>query len=216
MKIVCVGYREWALRIYDQLLDKTSHDFLVFRSKSEYDEKQLRDFKPDMVLFFGWSWYVASDIVDDFSCVMLHPSPLPKYRGGSPLQNQIIRGETDSAVTLFLMDDGLDSGPILAQAPLSLRGNMHEIFDRMVETGTALMLDILSKGMDPVPQNHEEATSYPRRKPEESEITQDELNEQSATYLYNKIRMLQWPYPNAFIRTQDGKKLVIVQAEEAH
>ena len=44
---------------------------------------------PDIVLFYGWSWKVSEKLINKFDCLMLHPSPLPKYRGGSPIQNQI-------------------------------------------------------------------------------------------------------------------------------
>ena len=212
MRIACVGYRDWALSIYDQLAHKTDHQYLIFRSKLQYDERVLHDFKPDMVLFSGWSWTVSADIVSQFSCVMLHPSPLPKYRGGSPIQNQIILGENDSAVTLFLMDEGVDTGPILAQGPLSLNGDIDDIFQRMIHSGVELTMDLLSKGLKPVPQNNDEATSFQRKKPEDSEITFDEICNQPADYLYNKIRMLQSPYPNAYIKTSDGKKLLILSA----
>ena len=46
---------------------------------------------------------------------MLHPSPLPKYRGGSPIQNQIINGESKSAVTLFKINNKIDQGDIIYQ-----------------------------------------------------------------------------------------------------
>lgn len=212
MRVACVGYRDWALRIYDALASEVVHQFLIFRSKAQYNELALRDFKPDLVLFYGWSWIVDSQLVRDIPCVMLHPAPLPKYRGGSPLQNQIIRGETVSSVTLFLMDEGLDSGPVIAQAPLSLAGDISDIFGRITDIGIQLTAGILFHELHPVPQKHEEATYFPRRKSEESEITLDELCKKPSDYLNNKIRMLQSPYPNAFIRTVDGKKLVILQA----
>lgn len=212
MKIACVGYRDWALQIYDALVLQTNHHFLIFKSKSHYDETILRHFNPDLILFYGWSWIVPSDLLNDFLCLMLHPSPLPRYRGGSPLQHQIIRGETEGAVTLFLMTDGLDEGPIVAQKSLSLVGELDEIFERITSIGIELTVKLLREGLHPVPQNHDEATCFKRRTPDESEITVDELREQPSTYLYNKIRMLQDPYPSAFIRTQDGKKLVILQS----
>ena len=109
MRIACVGYRDWALEIYDELARQTEHQFLIFRSRDQYDELALKDFHPELVLFYGWSWVVSEKIIGSFNCIMLHPSPLPKYRGGSPLQNQIIAGETLSAVTLFLMNDKIVS-----------------------------------------------------------------------------------------------------------
>jgi len=209
MKIACVGYREWALNIYDALARQTDHQYLIFRSRSQYDDQVLADFDPQLVLFYGWSWIVPEEIITHFNCVMLHPSPLPKYQGGSPLQNQIIAGETLSAVTLFLMDQGLDTGPILAQREFSIEGNMKGIFDRIQKIGAELTIQLLAKGLHPIPQKEEEATVCSRRKPQQSEITLKEIQNKPAEYLYNKVRMLQAPYPSAYIMTADNKKLYI-------
>lgn len=212
MRIACAGYRDWALGIYDELARRTDHQFLIFRSRAQYDEGALRDFRPDLVLFYGWSWIVEAELVRNFRCIMLHPAPLPKYRGGSPLQNQIIAGETLSAVTLFLMDEGIDSGPILAQQPFSLEGGIADVFRRISSIGLELTLELLRDGLKPVAQSADQATVFRRRKPEESEITMDEIQKAPAWHLYNKIRMLQSPYPNAFLRTADGKRLAILDA----
>ncbi len=212
MRIACAGYRQWALGIYDDLAAGTDHQILIFRSQAQYDEGVLRDFRPDIVLFYGWSWVVDTVLIRDYRCVMLHPSPLPKYRGGSPIQNQIIAGETSSAVTLFLMDEGIDSGPILAQHPLSLEGSLQDIFARIRVIGRDLTAQLLSSPWTPVEQRADEATVCRRRKPSESEITTAEIREKPAAYLFNKIRMLQAPYPNAYIRTADGKRLAVLDA----
>ena len=143
---------------------------------------------------------------------MLHPSPLPKYRGGSPIQNQIINGEKKSAVSIFIMNQDLDAGPICRQEEISLCGNLDNIFDRIVIAGTKLTLDMLENGLNPYEQDHNLATYHERRRPWQSEITIDELESQSAEYLYNKIRMLQDPYPNAYIVGKDGQKLYIKEA----
>ena len=110
MSIACIGYRDWALNIYDNLSKNLEHVFLIIRSRKQYSDKVIHDFNPDLILFYGWSWIVNEDIVKSFRCLMLHPSPLPKYRGGSPLQNQIISGETKSKVSIFIMNNDIDSG----------------------------------------------------------------------------------------------------------
>jgi len=212
MRIACVGYRDWALSIYDRLNKKTDNSFFIIRSKKQYNESNIYNFKPDLILYYGWSWRVKKDIVEEFQCIMLHPAPLPKYRGGSPLQNQIINGETLSAVTLFLMDQGMDTGPILAQKEISLDGNLSEIFQQISDVGYELTIKILTDGFNPIPQDQEKATVYNRRKPCESEITIEEIRNKPAQYIHNKIRMLQDPYPNAFIRTINDKKLYITQS----
>jgi methionyl-tRNA formyltransferase len=213
MRVACVGYRDWALNIYDKLARKTDHTFLVFRSKAQFKVDVLEDFKPDLVLFYGWSWIVTADLLERHTCLMLHPSPLPRYRGGSPIQNQIIAGETSSKVSLFVMTDKLDAGDLVGQQDLSLTGTLDDIFKRIENSGFELTLQLLEHGIHRVPQNNSVATYCKRRTPSDSEITAEELASQPAEYLYNKIRMLADPYPNAYILTADGKKLVITAAQ---
>jgi methionyl-tRNA formyltransferase len=213
MRIACVGYRSWALKIYDRLAENTDHAYLIFRSRAQYREDVLRDFRPDFVLFYGWSWYVSEKILQDYKCLMLHPSPLPRYRGGSPIQNQIIAGEKKSSVSIFLMNSEIDAGDIVAQEDLSFEGRLSDIFNRIEDAGARLTRSIFDSGLNPVPQDHGKATYCKRRKPEDSEITIDEMKNSTAEYLFNKIRMLADPYPNAFIRTKDGKRLLVKEAE---
>ena len=210
MRIACIGYRKWALDIYDAMANSSKECYLIFRSKEQYNEKVLKDFKPDLVLFYGWSWMVSDSLLREFTCLMLHPSPLPKYRGGSPIQNQIICGEKSSKVSIFIMNDKLDAGDLVAQAEISLQGSLDDIFDRIKSEGLRLTRELILEGMKPWPQKHDEATYCKRRAECESEITREELNTKTATYLYDKVRMLADPYPNAFIKTKDGKKLVIL------
>lgn len=213
MRIACAGYRSWALNIYDNLANATDDIYLIFRNRAQFCETALEDFEPDLVLFYGWSWMVSEEIVSRYKCLMLHPSPLPRYRGGSPIQNQIIAGETDSRVTIFQMNSDLDAGPILQSCALDLTGSLNQIFSRIEEAGVELTLNILKGQFKALEQNHAEATYCKRRGTEESEITQEELKSATALYLYNKIRMLSDPYPNAYIRCGDGAKLYIKLAE---
>jgi len=154
MKVAYFGYRKWTESILRNLEDNefeidafTIHDSEY--SSNEFRGEEMTVFNPkeiseldldkyDALLFYGWSWIIKQDIVDNKVCVCLHPSPLPKYRGGSPIQNQIISGEGTSAVSLFKMGKGLDDGPIYYQESFSLSGNLKEIFSRIVEVGSRL------------------------------------------------------------------------------
>lgn len=209
-RVFCVGYREWALRIYKKVQDETNNILIISK---EFDEKihidLLEDFKPDYILFYGWSDFVPSAVTSRYKCLMLHPSRLPKYRGGSPLQNQIIRGVEKSAVTIFEMNDIMDGGRIYKQVDLSLEGDISDIFKRIERIGVAATKDILVGDYCAETQDESEASAFKRRRPSESEITIEEIRSCSAKYLHDKIRMLTDPYPNAFIRTSDGKKLLI-------
>jgi len=205
MKILAIGYRDWAIDIYKNLL-KEKIKIKILKKKS-ISLKEIKKYNPDLILFYGWSKKVSNTIVQKFKCIMLHPSKLPNFAGGSPIQNQIIRNVRKSAVTLFVMNEKIDHGNILIQKEFSLLGELNEIFNRIIKIGTLLTLNILKKNYK---QKKIKITKvYKRRKPQQSEITLREFKFSNANYLYNKIRMLQDPYPNAFIKTIDGKKLYI-------
>ena len=122
MKIAYYGYRDWSISIFSKL--DIEEKYLI--SNKDYDI--LEFIKPDLVFFIGWSHIIPNILIDKYKCICLHPSPLPKYRGGSPIQNQIINGEVDSAVTFFIMDQGLDTGDIIYQSYISLNGKLDDIF----------------------------------------------------------------------------------------
>lgn len=213
MKIACVGYRNWALRIYRNIQKVSEHEFLFIENEVDFSEKKIYEFKPDLVLFYGWSKIISDEIIQDFICLMLHPSDLPKYRGGSPIQNQIINGVEQTKISIFRINSEIDAGDIVAKAPLDLSGSLNDIFERITDAGTKLTIEFLSNGMEFSPQDHSQATYYKRRRPEESEITIHELQNCNSKYLFNKIRMLDDPYPNAFIACSDGKKIYLKKVE---
>jgi methionyl-tRNA formyltransferase len=214
MKIACITYRDWAIDIYERIYEvyESKHTFLIWRTKAEFCDVKLKEFKPDLILWYGWSWIVEETFVNNYKSIMLHPSPLPKYRGGSPIQNQIINGEKIGAVSLFKMNVGIDTGDIYQQLPMSLSGTISDIFKRISDLGFAGTVNILEGNYTLVPQDNSKSTFFKRRTPKDSEITIEEIKNKSSEYIYNKIRMLDDPYPNAFIKTSDGKKLVIKQA----
>ena len=212
-KILCVTYRSWATDIYNALSrDLPNHDFKIINNKSDFDESIIDEFNPDIILWYGWSWIVPDRILDKYTSLCLHPSPLPKYRGGSPIQNQIIDGVKTSAVTIFKMGKGLDDGDIISQLPLSLEGDINDIFKRMSYLGFSSTFDIITKGYLLREQDHKQATNCKRRKPSDSEITINEIKNNTAKYLHNKIRMLTDPYPNAYIKCKDGSKLYLTKS----
>jgi methionyl-tRNA formyltransferase len=107
---------------------------------------------------------------------------------------------------------GIDDGDIIRQLPMSLAGNIDDIFNRMTELGFSATCDFLKSGFNLRKQNEGEMTHYKRRNQKDSEITHEELTTKSAEYLYNKIRMLTDPYPNAYIIDKYGKKVYITDA----
>ena len=163
----------------------------------------LKRKKPEIIFFPDWSWIIPNEIISNYKCICFHESNLPKFRGGSPIQNQIIRGVTKTKTTAFIMNEKIDAGDIILQKNLSLEGSIQEIFSRMSENDYSFILKIIN-GKYKRKKQSGKSTTYYRRKPKESELKS--LNH-SVNYLYNFIRMLEDPYPNAFIRI--GKQKLI-------
>jgi methionyl-tRNA formyltransferase len=206
VKLLFCCYREWAQKIANAF---SAYDCIFVGEEDRVNLKQIINYqKPDYIFFLGWSWYVPEEIVNNHTCIALHPSALPKYRGGSPIQNQIIHGEKEGAVSLFRMDTGVDTGPIYFQEPLDLSGELDDIFERMVILGIKGIYAILN-GAIPVEQDESQATTYKRRGPSESEIYAGDFFTHTAKEIYDKVRCLQDPYPNPFIICKDGTKLYL-------
>jgi len=201
MTYVYCAYREYALELYKKLTKKYNMTLITDPKKLTFN--YLKKAKPKIIFFPDWSWIIPSDIIKNFICVCFHESNLPKFRGGSPIQNQIIRGITKTKTTAFIMNDKLDSGDILLQKNLSLEGSLDDIFSRMKKNDYELIIKII-KGKIRKRKQTGIPTYFPRRKPEESELKN--LN-YSNLYIYNFIRMLADPYPNAFVKV--GKKKIV-------
>ena len=207
LKLFC-GYRDWAVRIYDTL--GVDWDFV---SSPEELKQATEKNNYDTIFFIGWSWIVDEKLLESSRCICMHPSALPKYRGGSPIQNQIIDGVTDSAVTFFIMDNELDHGRILWQEEMKLVGSLTYIFAKMSILGRFGIEFILDNPEhEGYEQDHSQATICRRRKPKDSEIKSQDFSCMTAKQLYNKIRCLQDPYPNPYIECADSTKLFIKEA----
>jgi len=208
MKVLYYGYRDWAFKIFKGIELKNKY----LSTTQDYDI--IEKIEPDLVFFVGWSYKIPEHIVSNYTCVCLHPSPLPKYRGGSPIQNQILCDEKESAVSLFVMDEGLDTGDVLYQSNFSLDGTLSDILDRVSILGVRGINHIINSSGDlnniRLKQDNSAATFFKRRKQSDSEIKLSDFEEHDPEYFYNKVRCLNNPYPNAFIRCKDGRKLFIL------
>ncbi len=208
MDILFCAYRKWAKNIYYNLNVTDDDTIELCESCSKLNNLKPKDY--DIVFFVGWSDIVSEDWTDNASCICLHPSMLPKYRGGSPIQNQIIAGEKSSAVTLFKMDEKIDHGDIIKQNTFSLRGSLDDIFFRIETLGISMIDDIINSNYFSCHKQNEEGATYcKRRTPEMSEIKISDFQNFTAEQLHNKIRCLQNPYPLPYIVCADNKKLYI-------
>ena len=155
----------------------------------------LESIAPRYVFFPHWSWRVPSGVVQRFKCICFHMADVPYGRGGSPLQNLIVRGHKSTMLTALRMVEELDAGPMYLKRPLSLEGRAEEIFERAADLVYDMIGEIIAQEPVPVSQQGEVVT-FNRRAPHESALPQDG----SFAALCDFIRMLDAPtYPKAFI-----------------
>ncbi len=165
---------------------------------------KINKFKPKIIFFIHWSELIPEDIYTNYICIQFHASDLPKGRGGSPIQNQILKKILKTKITAFRVSRKLDAGPICMKKKFELKGNAKKIYENM----EALCLNMINKLIKKKNIKFEKqigtATFFKRRKPSQSKIKISKAY--SLNKIYDFLRMLDAPgYPNAFIELKDFK-----------
>jgi methionyl-tRNA formyltransferase len=173
----------------------------VVQPESVKDEaflEGMRALDPDLFVVVAFGQIFPADLlaVPKLGAINLHASLLPKYRGASPIQSAISNGEKKSGVTTMLMEEELDSGPILVQEEVEIRRSetAGELAVRLAKVGAGAMvetLELLDKGKLKQRKQREESSSYATK------FTKDDGRMNWALHaeeLYNRMRALDpWP-----------------------
>ena len=168
----------------------------------------------ELLLVLGWYYMVPRSLRESlkYGAWGIHASLLPKYAGGAPLSWAIIKGEKASGVTLFRMDDGVDDGDIIEQISFEIdfKDTIKDVYLKAEAKSKSILFNVLSDigKVKFTPQKKSKIKVYPQRSTNDGEL---DLS-QSAEDLYNFIRAQSSPYPGAFIKTVDGRKLIIEKA----
>lgn len=145
----------------------------------------------------------------------IHPSLLPKYRGATPLESAILAGEPETGVSIMVLDELMDHGPILAQKEISLKNWQpfyEELRDKLATEGANLLYEFLPSWLEnkikPGEQKHSEATITKKITKEDGLINFDDQPELN----FRKIRALTpWPGTYFFIKHKDRDFRVIIK-----
>ncbi len=157
--------------------------------------------RPRYAFFPTWHWIVPRAILERVECVCFHMTDLPYGRGGSPLQNLILRGHEATKLTALRMSAEMDAGPVYMKRPLSLEGRAQDVYERAAELIFDMMDEIVEGEPVPVPQVGE-ATEFKRRDPTQSLLP----NAGTIGELHAFIRMLDAEnYPAAFVQHGDWR-----------
>ena len=130
---------------------------------------EIKKIKPDLVIVASYGKIIPKDVLNIPECgvINIHPSLLPKYRGASPIQTAILNSDKITGISIMLMDEKMDHGPIISnsQFPISRKYTYKELEKELAMRGAKLLLEILPKWIGgkikAKEQDHEKA-SYTR------------------------------------------------------
>lgn len=198
------------------------NDLPVFTPKSlrnnEEEALRLQNFQADVFVVVAYGRILPLELlqIPPMGVVNTHPSLLPLYRGPSPVVTAILDGQTEVGVTVMLLDEGMDTGPILAQsAPIKLSGTEKgaDLQDRLFKEGALMLPAVLERLQDgsitPQPQDDSLATVTGLLDRSDGEIDWSA----SATSIDRMMRAYH-PWPGTFT-SWDGKGLKILDARTA-
>lgn len=147
------------------------------------------------IFFLHWNWLVPDSIWTKIECVCFHMTDVPYGRGGSPLQNLIVRKHKSTKLSALRMVREMDAGPVYVKRNLTLEGTAAEIYERAGKLSFEIIQWMIHNQPTPEPQSGE-AVVFKRRKPAQSVLPKDGDIEA----VYDHIRMLDAPtYPLAFL-----------------
>ncbi len=202
MRIIIATLKSWNIERTHEFERKYggSHEIAIYTRRDELSIDNVRSFKPDYIFLPHWSYIIPNEITDNWECVVFHMTDLPFGRGGSPLQNLIVRGFKETKLSAIRVTQTLDGGPVYMKRPVSLAGSAQEIYVRCSDIiFNEMMPQFLEGGLVPKPQEGEPVV-FKRRKPDDGKITPDMKLET----IYDYIRMLDAEgYPRAFIEFGD-------------
>jgi len=178
---------------------------------------EIKALAPDVIVVAAFGQILPADVLrlPGFGCLNVHASLLPRHRGAAPIQAAILDGDAETGVTIMLMDEGLDTGPMLARRATSIAPDETAgmLADRLAHLGSELLIETLPRWLrgeiTPEPQDESRATLTRILTKEDGRLdwTQD------AARLARQVRAFT-PWPGAFA-TWEGKQLKVIRAHPA-
>lgn len=212
-RYVVATIKSWNIENYKRLRARyCDNEFVLIDEPGKLTANFVKSINPDYIFFPHWSWIIPREIYENYDCVVFHMTDLPFGRGGSPLQNLIVRGIYKTKISAIKVCADLDAGPVYMKEPINIsKGNADDILKMVSDTVYGKMIPIfLNSSERLVPRlQMGEVVTFNRRTPEQSEIPEGLTQRQ----LYDYIRMLDGEgYPNAF-RQFDKKKIYYSDAK---
>lgn len=169
--------------------------------KEEGIQERVSKLAPDVCVVVAYGKIIPPWLLElpPHSCLNIHASLLPRYRGAAPIQRAIMNGEKETGVSIMLLDEGMDTGPVLRQKAvrIAVDDNAGTLYDKLAAVGAELLGEVLDKIQEgkitSVPQDDSFATYAPKIEKDEGRIDWS----LSAERIHNLVRALN-PAPGAF------------------
>ncbi len=177
--------------------------------------EEIKNLKPDAIIVIAYGQLIPKKILDipKYGCLNLHASLLPKYRGASPIQSAIANGDKETGITLMKIDEGMDTGDIIAQekieiiqsaCPACTGGDTGEsLHDKLSELSAEViekhLVNYLEGKLKPMPQNNAQATTASKLTRENGRIDWNK----SAEKIERMVRAY-YPWPGTHTHLRQG------------
>lgn len=205
-KIIIACSKRWFFKNI-HLLKIKKDNLVIINEKGKLNINKLKKINPRIIFFPHWSYKIKNSILKKFNCIGFHSAPLPFGRGGSPIQNLILKKFKITPVCAIKITNEVDAGPIYLKRNISLSGNLDEIFDRISLRIVEMIKIIINKNISPKKQTGK-IIIFKRLKKNNSEI----IGNENINFIYDKIRMLSnSEYPNAYIK-KHGYKIYLTES----
>lgn len=198
----------------------SQYNIPLYKFKSINDEEcinTIQQLEPDYIFIIGLSQIANSDLlkIPKLGCIGAHPSLLPMGRGRASIPWAILSGQTETGVSFFFLDDGVDSGDLISQAVIKIepRENATTLYNKINDSIRSQMKELIPSikngTVTGVAQNHNLATYTAKRSPEDGYI---DWHLMSTECIDRLVRACTKPYPGAFTFYKD-EKLIVWSAE---
>jgi methionyl-tRNA formyltransferase len=174
--------------------------------------KSLADWNPDLIVVAAYGQILPPAVLElpPSGCLNVHASLLPRWRGAAPIQAAILNGDSETGVSLMKMDQGMDTGPVLAQTATAIgrHETAGELELRLSHLGAQMLAAslpaYLAGGLEPYPQDDPAATYAPRLKKSDGRIDPD----LPAIRLANQVRAYN-PWPGSYLELPGNRLLIL-------
>ncbi len=208
------GQKERLSAVHEAALSHSLPVFCPLRLNDPQEIAAFQALRPDVVVVAAYGLLLPRAILEipRFGCLNIHASLLPRWRGAAPIARAILAGDKETGITIMRMEEGLDSGPMIAQRSLSIAADMDAgvLHDSLAAMGAGMMVEILARlpGSLESHSQPEAGVTYAHK------ITKEEAKldwQEDSALLVRKVRAFS-PYPGAYALAGDVRIKVLSAA----